>query len=379
MVTDNPFTLARASDFTDKQINSLWTDLGSAKIINTIIEPTSKVSKFILGGKGTGKTHLLRYYSYPVVRLRSQGESGVSILKKHKFLAIFLRATGVDATRFEASSNIPINWQQLFGVYLELKLAEGVLDALCDIRDTSTEEEFNDSSFLDEIKQNLFGEGIDNCQSIKDFRNWIILQRRNIDEAVNDAAFSGTLELKAPFSIGSLCLRISKAMQKWNRELENIPLIYLIDEIENFSSRQQQVVNTLIRYGESLATFRVTGRRYAIKTQATLADGEENREGAEFKTTYLDSILLSDEIRFPDFAKRFVIKRLISAGISPRSNVVGPNEAFDPSLCFEEIQSSNFYVDAISRLNLSVNEVSFKKSFENAFMSANGDSSVDFP
>ena len=45
MATENPFTLARASDFTDKQINSLWTELGTPEIINTIIEPKSRVSK----------------------------------------------------------------------------------------------------------------------------------------------------------------------------------------------------------------------------------------------------------------------------------------------------------------------------------------------
>lgn len=92
MATENPFTLARASDFTDKQINSLWTELGTPEIINTIIEPKSRVSKFILGGKGTGKTHLLRYYSYPVIRLRSPNESGISILKKTEISCSILKS-----------------------------------------------------------------------------------------------------------------------------------------------------------------------------------------------------------------------------------------------------------------------------------------------
>ncbi len=372
MATDNPFTLARASDFTDKQINSLWTELSTPQIINTIIEPKSRISKFILGGKGTGKTHLLRYYSYPVIRLRSPNESGISILSKQKFLAVFLRATGVDATRFEASSGIAINWQQLFGVYLELKLAEGVLEALCDIKQTSTASEFNDDVFLEEIKSTLFGSGLSDCKSIDDFRNWIVTQRRNIDEAVNDAAFSGNLELKAPFSIGSLCLPISKAMHKWHPQLADVPLLYLIDEIENFSLHQQQVVNSLIRYGESLATFRVTGRRYAVKTQSTLADGEENREGAEFKTTYLDDILLREDIKFQDFAKRFVIKRLQSSNIFLKPNT-SSGEAFDPALCFEEIPNTNFYTEAVERLKANSQDKVFINSFTNALVNASSE------
>lgn len=374
MATENPFTLARASDFTDKQINSLWTELGTPEIINTIIEPKSRVSKFILGGKGTGKTHLLRYYSYPVIRLRSPNESGISILKRQKFLAVFLRATGVDATRFEASSGISINWQQLFGVYLELRLAEGILEALCDIKLTSTASEFNDDLFLNEIKSTLFGTGLDECRTIHEFRNWVILQRRNIDEAVNNAAFSGNLELRAPFSIGSLCLPISKAMHKWHPQLAEIPLLYLIDEIENFSLHQQQVVNSLIRYGESLATFRVTGRRYAIKTLKTLADGEENREGAEFKTTFLDDILLSEDIKFQDFAKRFVIKRLQSANIALKPNSsTTTGQVFNPALCFEDIPNSNFYAEVIEKLKSPSPERSFVHSFVSALYNATSD------
>lgn len=362
MNIENPFTLARASDFTDQQINSLWIELGTPAIINTIIEPKSRVSKFILGGKGTGKTHLLRYYSYPVIRLRTPDESGISILKKQKFLAVFLRATGVDATRFEASSGIVINWQQLFGVYLELRLAEGVLDALCNVKLTSEPSEFDDKSFLNEIKTTLFDTTLTKCHDINEFKAWITDQRRKIDEAVNNAAFTGSLELKAPFSIGSLCLPISKAMHKWHPQLADLPLIYLIDEIENFSYHQQQVVNSLIRYGESLATFRVTGRRYAIKTHSTLANGEKNIEGAEFKTTYLDDLLIKEGVRFQDFAKKFIVKRLQSVQIPLKPNTQDSN-SFDPALCFEDVPTSNFYSDLLATLK-------YDHNFINSFTSA---------
>lgn len=71
MEQTNPFALVRASDYTDEQINALWVEIGPT-VINAIIEPRSRTSKFILGGKGTGKTHLLRHYAYPVSRLRFQ-------------------------------------------------------------------------------------------------------------------------------------------------------------------------------------------------------------------------------------------------------------------------------------------------------------------
>lgn len=353
MQYENPFALVKASDYTDKQINSLWVELGSAAIIDSIIEPKSNESKFILGGKGTGKTHLLRYYSYPAVRLRSPKESGLTIVKRNRFLAVFLRATSLDSSRFESSNEPPYKWQQLFGIYLELRLAEGVLDALCNIKETSTDDVFDDTAFIDEIKQSIFDDKLNDCSTISDFREWTINERRKIDTAIINAAFTNTLELKASFAIGSLCLPISRAIRRWNSALSNVPLIYLIDEIENFSTLQQQVVNSLIRYGEGLASFRVTGRRYAIKTQSTLADGEENREGSEYKKTYLDDIL-RDHTKSDEFSKKFIIKRLQSAGLALLPNNEAMN-AFDPEYCFEEIKTGDYYKNAFEQTRITPN------------------------
>lgn len=362
----NPFALVRASDYSDEQINSLWVEMGSAAI-STIIEPRSRISKFILGGKGTGKTHLLRYYSYPVIKLRYPSDSGISVIGKQKFLAIFLRATGVDAARFEASSEFTSKWQQLFGVYLELRLVEGVLDALCDIKATSTNCAFDDRAFISEMAVSVIDGALMGCESIDEFREWVVKERRRIDDAVNNAAFVGSLELRVPFSIGSLCLPISRAIGRWNPALSELPLIYLIDEIENFSASQQQVVNSLIRYGGGLSTFRVTGRLYARKTLLTLANGEENREGAEFKTTYLDDILRGYR-EYPDFAKRFVAKRLGSVGLITRIQKSSSLE-FDPHSCFDEVSSNDFYSVAVEKLNFDRDEPSFIKLFNEAMKS----------
>lgn len=358
MEQTNPFALVKAADFTDEQINSLWVEIG-ARVINAIIEPRSTISKFILGGKGTGKTHLLRYYSYSVSRLRLPKKSGISILAEEKFLAIFLRATGFDAARFEVGSEDTRKWQQLFGVYLELRLVEGVLDALCDIKATSADEVFDDKAFVSELAKSVIDSSVAECLTINDFRDWVIQERRNIDYAVNNAAFTGSLELRIPFSIGSLCLPVSRAMGMWNLSLSGLPLIYLIDEIENFSESQQQVVNTLIRYGEGLATFRVTGRLYAIKTLSTLAGGEENREGAEFKTTLLDDIL-KNHSKYPEFATKFVVNRLGSVGLIAKTQ---KNTPFDPRSCFEEISSSKYYSVAVEGLSFDKDEPSFIKKF----------------
>lgn len=347
----NPFALVRASEYTDDQINELWVELG-AQLVEKVIEPTSANSKYILGGKGTGKTHLLRYHSYQVARRRLSDEPGLEVLRKLGYLAVFLRTTSLDAARFEAIDGVRVNWQMLFGVYLELRLAQGVLDALCDLKSTSEGEAFDDRGFIAKMAHSLTSPAVSECQSIHDFRSWVTDQRKNLDAAINNAAFSGELSLSMPFAIGALCLPIKDAMGSLHPKLAEIPLLYLLDEIENLSEFQQQVINSLIRYGEGRATFRVTGRLYARKTLATMGGGEENRPGSEFGVTYLDPIL-KDHQKYPEFARNFIISRL-------RPKV---GEKLNVRSLFCEISSEGFFETALRQVGISDEEPPFIGNF----------------
>lgn len=131
MEKTNPFALIKASDISYEQINSLWVSIGNAAI-DEIIEPRSRVSKFVLGGKGTGKTHILRYFSYPALCLRHPGQNGVGVLTKNRFLAVFLRANGLDSARFDSPSDMQEKWHAAFAFYFEVRLVEAALEVLSD-------------------------------------------------------------------------------------------------------------------------------------------------------------------------------------------------------------------------------------------------------
>lgn len=352
----NPFSLVRASDITDAQINSLWVELGPA-IINTVMEPTATLSKYILGGKGTGKTHLLRYHSYQVARLRNPSLSGVASARKMGYLAVFLRAAGLDAARFETPGEPQKKWQTLFGIYLELRLAELLLDALSEVKRTSPDEQFDDSSFIYVLHESTSNKDMLSCKTIEELKSWLESERRSIDQAVNNFAFSGSLDIHIPFGPGTLCLSMKKAMCAWNDAFKDIPLIYMLDEVENLSLSQQIVVNEFIRYSEGHATFRVSGRLYAIKTTATIG-GEENREGTEFKTVRLDD-MLTKNMKYRDFARQFVHKRLGFGNRSTRSNM-----QFEPRFCLQTIDSSEFYENTFPSIGVDQQDRDFVKNFE---------------
>lgn len=350
----NPFAPIRAADYTDKQINELWVELGGARI-TTILEPKSSVSKYILGSKGSGKTHLLRYQSYQVARQRTPANSGLSIVEAANCLAVFLRTTNMDAPRFEMAGGSPAAWQQLFSVHLELKLAELVLDALQDIKKTSEPTKFDDESLLQAINKSsgISDASFAEVRTIAQLQSWTRRWLHQIDAAINGAAFSGKIDLALPFSIGALCLPLGAGLRSWHSTFQRFNLIYVLDEIENLTSSQQEVVNTLLRYSEGRASFRLTGRLYSRKTLATVAQGEENREGSEFTVTRLDEVLRSWG-NYGDFARKFIAKRMSGGRASPFN--------FDPKDIFEDVDLALF----VDKFATPTNDARFIRSLREA-------------
>lgn len=342
-MSKNPFSLVRAADFSDEQIIELWVEVGHAQV-EQIIEPKEPLSKFIFGGKGAGKTHLLRYHSYEVSRIRGFAKDAICSVLDDGYLAVFLRATGVDAARFEATAEVEPKWQQLFGIYLELRLAELVLDALLDMQASSSKKYFlNPTEFIAELSSSIAEIADGQINTLEKLKAWVLGERRAIDDAVNNHAFTGQLHVEAKFALGGLAIGLGRAMPAYCAELKGVPLLYLVDEVENFTANQQKVINTLIRYSEGHVSFRISGRLYSMKTQATIGDDEENREGSEYKTTSLDEIMRS-WTGYSKFAHEFIARRLKVA--SPDSD----KETYStvPKM-FESVDNQNFYGSGIDK------------------------------
>jgi hypothetical protein len=90
LLQDNPFNLTKANDYSDAQINDYWVDMPDGNGFLSILKPASPMPTLILGGKGSGKTHLMRYCSYEIQKLRHSGTLQESI-KKEGYLGIYTR------------------------------------------------------------------------------------------------------------------------------------------------------------------------------------------------------------------------------------------------------------------------------------------------
>lgn len=324
----NPFNVTKAVDFSDEQIASTWVDFASDNGgFFAIADPTSPMPRILLGGKGSGRTHLMRYYSARLQRLR--GQTGTP--QSEGYVGIYLRCSGLNAGRFGGKGIEPEAWQALFVYYMDLWLAQLAI--------STAVETFGDLPELLEREGNIVGliaKAFDDFadeqpSSLAELETTLHGWQRELDLVINNAAITRRLDsIQIRAARGRLPMAVPQAFAACVPDLAGIVWLYLLDELENLTEEQQRYIQTLIREKEPPACFMVGSRLYGFRTTRTLSADEENKEGSEFEPLRLDRFYLTHEPEFAEFCRRVIAQRLIEEGAVPgqRDAVADQLDAF---------------------------------------------------
>lgn len=124
---DNPFDTNKATAFSDDQIEALWVDLANVQGgLVEILKPTSHTPMLLLGGKGSGKTHLMRYCSAPVQAARHSANMARAA-QVDGYLGIYVHADALNTDKFARDDGAEERWNLIFAHYFELWLATALL------------------------------------------------------------------------------------------------------------------------------------------------------------------------------------------------------------------------------------------------------------
>ncbi|MEN3219925.1 hypothetical protein PUR22_03640 [Mycolicibacterium porcinum] len=315
MVT-NPFEVTKAVDFTDEEIRRTFVEYPS-RGYQLFAHPAEVMPKYLIGGKGGGRTHLLRWYSYLLQKQRR--EDGIAVLEQlriERYLGVYFRCSGLNGSRFAGKRQPDDVWDVIFGYYLDVWLTEHLLNILSDIQSidhcwtTAQQSAFASQSralLTDDIGDSDAASPIDNL------RFALTATRHSMDRNINNVALTGHLELDVLSSPGTLIFGVAAAAASQLSGLEQLRITFLIDEFENFSEPQQRYVNSLIREKQLPVGFLIGSRQWGL-TFETNSGGETNKKGSEFETVVLEDAYRTNPGDYYDFCVSLALSRIRGAG-----------------------------------------------------------------
>lgn len=315
----NPFNVTKAVDYSDEELDKFWVDFPMDAGFNGIIKPTSDMPMIILGSKGSGKTHIMKHFSFTAQSLRWKADI-IGGLKNDGYLGTYLRCSGLNGFKFKDKGiDSTENWQTIFSYYLELWLSQLLLKNIIKILEDKDLVISNEHTIALEIMDLL--DTTEVSQHVKSFTHLVKYfndLQKNIDYAINNKAFtqkrvSESVEILA--SPGGLIFGIPEILSREVEEFKDIKFLYLLDEYENFTDEQQRYFNTLIRERKNPTCFKIGARRYGMRTYETLSAGEEIKAGSEFEVFDLDNIFRENKIGYKKFINDICLKRLYLSGI----------------------------------------------------------------
>ncbi|OWK37935.1 hypothetical protein [Fimbriiglobus ruber] len=308
----NPFNITKAVDFSDQQISDYWVDIQDDGGFAKLTKPLSAMPMLILGGKGSGKTHLMRYLSYSLQKIRHP-QSIIDGILADRYLGIYMRCGGLNSGRFQDKGRSPEAWAGIFSYYMDIWLAQIVIGIVRDALRDSSELQAGEAEACSRIWQLFEAQSEAQPETLEQLGKLLNNIQNGIDHQVNNCAITGALDVIIRSTRGKLVFGIPRVVASCFPCLKECLFVFLIDELENLSEEQQKYINTLIREKEPPCSFKVGAKLYGVKTYRTYSADEENKEGSEFETVWLDEWMRSSD-RYELFAKRLIAKRLHEYG-----------------------------------------------------------------
>lgn len=316
----NPFDINKAVDYSDEEIYKFWVDINTDLGFNEVLKPNSHMPIILAGSKGSGKTHIMKYYSYELQKIRLNAESKQKGLKegfeKENFVGVYVRCSGLNAKVFSGKGLSNDLWESLFAYYWELWMGERMLSVLEDMLKEGILTDVDEDVLVKDIL-GLFLNYDATCNDLMNLRKYFLEQQKALLYEIHNFLLlsKDKPEVEVRLHISGLTYGIPNLLQKNVPFFKKRKILYLIDEYENFSEEQQQVMMTLLRECPTSCSVRLGARPYGIRTYYTMGRIEENREGSEYEYELLDD-KIREASNSKDYLKDICEKRLQGAGIT---------------------------------------------------------------
>lgn len=227
----------------------------------------------LVGGRGTGKTTVLRGLSYDgQFALSNQRADSIH---SWKFYGLYLRVNTNRVTAFSGPEVDQGMWVKLFGHYINLVLCDLVLRFLTWYRLYSNSKFDLSQSSCRKIAASL---QVTPAQTIRNLIDNLDNARIEFEAYVNNVADGK----KPPISMQGAPVDALFEELAATDDFKQKIFFFLLDEYENFLDYQQQVVNTLVKHSGSTYSFKLGVRELGWRVRSTLNKNEQLVSPADY-------------------------------------------------------------------------------------------------
>jgi len=293
-----------------KKLNSLFGSYRAEWLEGKIFEFFAEPSYFnalqdnrpcvLEGGRGTGKTTVLRGLSY-------QGQyalldKDIVNFDKNDFIGLYHRVDTNHVRSFIDEELPTTTWRKLFSHYFNLIVCRDILKFL------EWHSELNKSDEeLSEHSCKLLTRALhieEPCKNQLELLEFLDLELVDFQSKINNIG-DGKLPL---LSMAGAPIKIITEKVIDLSQFKDKIFYLILDEYENFEDYQQQVVNTLIKHNTEFFTFKIGVRELGWRIKHTLNEDELLHDPADYVLFNIEQKLSKSQ--FSEFAKKVCEQRI---------------------------------------------------------------------
>jgi hypothetical protein len=269
---------------------------------------TARKPRLIIGGRGCGKTMLLRYLCHQTV-FSPHRERIPDTALSH--IGLYWRANTQFANAMNHRGIHSDVWASAFGHFAALVLGLEVLGSLESIAASASSElshsdlttlRFDPMQAFDDGLPSLFGELRSALEErLWQFESWVSdVRKAQEPKFLPDRRF---------------VLALIKVIQRQLPLLASSSYAVYLDEYENLSRYQQEIINTWLKHSEVPLIFNLAMKRHGFDTRKTVG-AESLSDVHDFRQHDLESYFVDDE-SFPIFAAEILFLQLSLPNLLP--------------------------------------------------------------
>lgn len=314
----NPFSGTNAVTLDDQAILVYWCSPFAYRLFseikeNDIFEDPNNI--VFMGGRSTGKTMFLRYWSFPVqMKLaqnfkQSHGKKVFEYFKMMGGIGYYIRVDGLVLRSFSGFGIDIEKWNSIFVHYLELIIGRAYVESIKAINDEGEIDQVElQSQFIPQVASLVGNTSVKNLEGLL---NELDARIREVDVYRGNIPFyNEEFRPKIGFASQSLSFGIPRIAKRTLKVFkDDTKFVLLIDEYENFLEHQQRVVNTMLRFTTSDIKLRIGMRLEGFRTTSMISSDDFIKEGREYRKVVFEEVLIKDQ-GYQDFLREVSRKRL---------------------------------------------------------------------